>query len=600
MKDQNSPKVSIVIPVYNGSNYLSEAIDSALSQTYKNIEIIVVNDGSTDDGKTDAICKSYGKKIRYFKKENGGAATALNYGIDKMKGEYFSWLSHDDIYLPDKVEKQVKFFSQIKNNKKLIPFADYELIDKNSQFLQKVSLNHEELIEKPEYAILRGCINGITLLIPKEAFKEYGYFNTDLKCTQDYDMWRRVMKTYQFIHMKDIFTKTRIHSQQDSNKHPNVVIEGDPLWIDLMREIPLKDKERLEGSEYNFYREMVKFLESGTPYSGAVKFAKKRMLNILNDAKGEISQIKVTVIIPFYNRQKPLIKSLVSLKKQTHQNLEVLLVNDCSTDDLSKLITEINGDKRFRIIDLEENRGPAKARNVGIDNASGEYIAFLDSDDEFLPEKISDQLLQMYLTQYNVSHTSYIRKSSSNSRIENVGLLTGTVIPYIVASCQIATPTVMIKLEYLQKNKLRFREDLRIGEDTCFWLEVLRKTKLLGIDKAYTIVNVNENSASNNNRKQLQGLTNILAFLLSDKEFSAYHHEISNIMIRFLELSREITQEDYPEGKSYGGITFWDRKPKGVISKAIYLIRYQGVILTFKKVTRKYFGRVINKIKGVL
>ena len=75
------PLISIVIPVYNGSNFLREAIDSALAQTYKNIEIIVVNDGSADDGETERIALSYGDKIRYFKKENGGVSSALNYGI---------------------------------------------------------------------------------------------------------------------------------------------------------------------------------------------------------------------------------------------------------------------------------------------------------------------------------------------------------------------------------------------------------------------------------------------------------------------------------------------------------------------------------------
>lgn len=80
-----NPKVSIVIPVYNGSNYVRDAIDSALAQTYGNVEVIVVNDGSDDDGKTDEICRSYGKKIRYFKKKNGGVATALNKGIERSE-----------------------------------------------------------------------------------------------------------------------------------------------------------------------------------------------------------------------------------------------------------------------------------------------------------------------------------------------------------------------------------------------------------------------------------------------------------------------------------------------------------------------------------
>ena len=92
----HNPLVSIVIPVYNGSNFMREAIDSALAQTYPNIEILVVNDGSTDN--TREIALSYGDKIRYFEKENGGVATALNLAIHEMKGEYFSWLSHDDWY----------------------------------------------------------------------------------------------------------------------------------------------------------------------------------------------------------------------------------------------------------------------------------------------------------------------------------------------------------------------------------------------------------------------------------------------------------------------------------------------------------------------
>ena len=82
------PLVSIVIPVYNGSNFLRDAIDSALAQTYPRVEVIVVNDGSTDGGATEAIAKSYGSRIRYFAKENGRVASAVNYGIANMNGDY--------------------------------------------------------------------------------------------------------------------------------------------------------------------------------------------------------------------------------------------------------------------------------------------------------------------------------------------------------------------------------------------------------------------------------------------------------------------------------------------------------------------------------
>ena len=90
MREKDMPLVSIIIPVYNGSNYLAEAIDSALNQTYDNCEIIVINDGSNDNGATERIAKSYGNKIKYYSKENGGVASALNFGINMMEGEYFS------------------------------------------------------------------------------------------------------------------------------------------------------------------------------------------------------------------------------------------------------------------------------------------------------------------------------------------------------------------------------------------------------------------------------------------------------------------------------------------------------------------------------
>ena len=96
-----SPVVSIVIPVYNGSNYLREAVDSALQQTYGRTEVIVVDDGSDDGGRTDAIIRSYGDRVRRFRKPNGGVSTALNHGLREMTGEWFAWLSHDDRFAAD-------------------------------------------------------------------------------------------------------------------------------------------------------------------------------------------------------------------------------------------------------------------------------------------------------------------------------------------------------------------------------------------------------------------------------------------------------------------------------------------------------------------
>ena len=162
------PLVSIVIPVYNGEKYMREAIDSALNQTYKNVEVIVVNDGSKD--KTDEIALSYGDKIRYFKKENGGVSTALNLGIKEMKGEYFCWLSHDDVYELNKVESHINLLTE--ENKDCVFMCGSYFIDENSQVLNRKDkkfaqgfLTYREVLSE----IFKGkMLGGCALFIPKK------------------------------------------------------------------------------------------------------------------------------------------------------------------------------------------------------------------------------------------------------------------------------------------------------------------------------------------------------------------------------------------------------------------------------------------------
>lgn len=285
------PLVSIVMPVYNGTNYMRESIDSALNQTYKNIEVIVVNDGSSDN--TDEIAKSYGDKIRYFTKENGGVGSAMNLALEKMKGDYFSWLSHDDAYYPDKVEKQVKYLDSLKD-KNVVLYSDYALMNRHSQVTETIIQDHEALELKPEYAVLRSGINGNTLLIPRKAFVDYGGFDEKLTCTQDYAKWYEISKTYKFIHMPEVLIKYRIHKGQDTIKNPKFITEGDDLWIKMMKDLPVKTMERLEGSVTNFYDRIFVFLKE-TPYSEATKFAAQGFDQaVLNKKKERLSVTFVT------------------------------------------------------------------------------------------------------------------------------------------------------------------------------------------------------------------------------------------------------------------------------------------------------------------
>ncbi len=219
-----NPKVSIIIPVYNGSNYMKEAIDSAIAQTYQNIEIIVVNDGSNDGRKTKEIALGYGDKIRYFEKENEGVATALNLAIRNSTGKYISWLSHDDIYYPNKIERQVEELSKL-NDKGTILFSSFDILNESKKSKNGISPLENFTSEEPFYKFdmmdifFSSKLHGCTLLIPKKHFDNIGYFDIEHKTIQDYVLFIKFHKSgIKYHYIKDTLITARHHAEQDTQK----------------------------------------------------------------------------------------------------------------------------------------------------------------------------------------------------------------------------------------------------------------------------------------------------------------------------------------------------------------------------------------------
>lgn len=256
------PFVSIIIPVYNGSNYMKEAIDSALSQTYSNVEVIVINDGSKDDGKTDEIARSYGDKIRYIQKENGGVSQALNVGIKNMRGEYFSWLSHDDVYMPDKLEKSVSALADIRNKKTIISCQSL-YIDKDSKLFKAHRNTH--LLGKQrsftwEEALLmlqkQGPFNGCSLLIHRDILFECGLFDETLRFNQDGFMWNKIfLKKYPLICIPDVCVKNRIHDKQLTQTGQSIFRKD----CEKMSHYMIPELVKISTRKKNFLLEYIKY-----------------------------------------------------------------------------------------------------------------------------------------------------------------------------------------------------------------------------------------------------------------------------------------------------------------------------------------------------
>jgi hypothetical protein len=542
------PKVSIVIPVYNGSNYLREAIDSALAQTYQNVEIIVVNDGSNDKGATERIAKSYGDKIKYYKKENGGVATALNLGIKKMSGEYFSWLSHDDMYYPEKLEKQIDFLNKLRD-KKVVLYSNYSILQDYK--IIPVIHNHEMLVRKKKYSLLRGCVNGITVLVPKLIFDEVGEFDSRLRCTQDYDLWRKVQKKYDFIHMEDALSVTRLHPNQDSVS-PAARVEGNELWVDMVKSLTDKEKVEYESTLFNFYFEMVKFLKT-TPYDEALEYCEEKLASIEEEHKLDVIDYKISVVIPFYNRPAKTINALNSVLRQSYKNIEIILVNDGSTEGINSLRNFVKQYKNIRLISADKNVGPAAARNIGIKASTGDYIAFLDSDDEFMENKIERQLSEMVKHNLNISYTPYIKRDGDAEVIMRTPTLAGIVVPLIISDCSIATPTAIVRRELLTRHNILFNEKIRVSEDTCFWLEIAKHSEILLVDEPLTVVNVDSSSHAYNEDKVVIGMKNVLIYLLNDAYYSNYNYDISWVCDNFHRINQEIHLKRTHQSPEFAG-----------------------------------------------
>ena len=230
------PMVSILMPIYNGANYMEEAIDSALAQSYENTEIIVINDGSNDNGATERIALNYGDRIKYVFQENQGGAGALNTGIKMMSGEFFSWLSHDDLYFPDKISAQIKTLENA-GTMEAVVYSHWINIDGEGKEMGKISLPKIPPVSMFLFLLLHRRIHGCSLLIPKQAFKTVGMFDASLRSTPDYDLWLRMCRQYPFLLCDEFLVKGRSHKDQYTFAAPDHNAETERFFEKYVSEI---------------------------------------------------------------------------------------------------------------------------------------------------------------------------------------------------------------------------------------------------------------------------------------------------------------------------------------------------------------------------
>lgn len=242
--------VSVIIPSYNSGKYINSAIDSVLNQTYKEIELIIIDDGSTDKTKEILVPYINSNKIKYFRQKNKGLAGARNEGIKASKGEYISFLDADDLFLSTKIEEQVKFLKE--HPKCDICYCDLWHFNQDSpSVMMKLDNTYYSGNDVFKNLLRRNFINPLTVVIRKSAINRFGVFNENFRCTEDWEYWVNLAwQGAQFCFLPKILAKYQIGL---SNTNMSNLISGD---LQRMKEVEIFEnlKKKMTKDERKKYK----------------------------------------------------------------------------------------------------------------------------------------------------------------------------------------------------------------------------------------------------------------------------------------------------------------------------------------------------------
>ncbi|MFH1625990.1 MAG: glycosyltransferase, partial [Pseudomonadota bacterium] len=344
-------KVSVVMPTYNRAHYLKEAIGSILAQTMTDWELILIDDGSTDD--TRELVESYKDiRIKYYNFGHNGITFSRNIGNLLSRGEIIAVADSDDVNLLNRLEAACEemeksqadiiyssmFHFDDSGGKELIPshpFSYERLKEGNFIYHPTVTYRHE-----------------VAMICP---------YNENLEMVEDYHMYLQAAKKgYKFHQVEEPLVMHRLHDEQISSTRSEEMAEIHRRLVDSEGK---KIKKEVEGQK---------------PL--------------------------VSVIVPTYKRPDMLKEALTSVLSQTYQNFEVIVVNDAG-DDVKDVIDALNKEGKIIYLQHKENRGLPAARNTGLKAAKGKYIAYLDDDDIYYPNHLETLVGFLENNDYKVAYT---------------------------------------------------------------------------------------------------------------------------------------------------------------------------------------------------
>lgn len=441
------PKVSVVMPVYNGEAYLGDAIQSIVDQTFKDWEFIIVNEfGSNEE--TVAILRDYAAhdtRIRIIQnKERLRIAESLNVGLREAKGQYIARMDADDIAGPNRLAIQVKYLDEHPDidicGLKVEMFGEHTWdwkVYSNPKYLQCATLFYIPFVHP-------------TIMMRSDSLKAEGLeYNKEFFYTEDYEFFERAAEKLRFTnlecpgsyHYRYVSTNAtnvggsegvRLQNQVvkrafkrwglefsneqirylSPNSYPHAfdsdVAQDDLSRLDLLlKEIFLCDSLRdFYGEDilfrvlhrrwldaYESYRWQAEVVHDGQVERAIHRglFFREHFYN-WQKQKNDVVVPRVSVVIPTYNSESYIMDTLFSLLEQDFTDTEILIVNEPTTNDRTVACIQLFKDERIRLIQNQTRLGLAESLNVGIRGAKGEYIARADADDVYPSDRFSKQV----------------------------------------------------------------------------------------------------------------------------------------------------------------------------------------------------------------
>ena len=433
-----SPLVSVVIPTYNRADLVPRAIHSVLAQSYAPVEVIVVDDASTD-GTATVMAGITDPRVTYIRcSANRGVSAAKNIGVRASKGELLAFLDDDDVWLPGKLEKQVLLFGSPEVG---LVYCGIEVVDREGKRLGAYRPYKRGLIY--EALLFKNYLHTSAVVVRRSCLEAGHLFDEGLIAFEDYDLWLRIAETWSVDYVPDALAHVAGFPREHLTSAQRVIPTYEPFiakFATYRYGSPWKRRLALAYRYYEFANALAaggqlaparqRYLRSlgiwplnlkcwmslAVTLGGAslhqrvnrFRAPSAQLLNQLrrqrdlgrsgspqNRASEEAVKPslppRISVVIPTYNRSIHLLATVRSALDQGFRDIEVVIVDDASSDDTYAVAAAI-GDSRVRVLRHPVNKGVSEALNTGIRESSGELIAILEHDDIWLPDKLARQV----------------------------------------------------------------------------------------------------------------------------------------------------------------------------------------------------------------